>query len=102
MGIFATLPVALLTFALACLWLKHEMPAMKANRLLNLSLIADPLLRVSMMVYVCVPGMFIGINVTGDVLSAERGQHDASRDGHAYAAVVSGIVYGHHRNGPLL
>lgn len=62
---FATLPVALLTFALACLWLKHEMPAMKANRLLNLSLIADPLLRVSMMVYVCVPGMFIGINVTG-------------------------------------
>lgn len=65
MGIFATLPVALLIFALACLWLKHEMPAMKANRLLNLSLIADPLLRVSMMVYVCVPGMFIGINVTG-------------------------------------
>lgn len=62
---FATLPVALVTFALACLWLKHEMPSMKATRLLNLPLLADPLLRFSMLVYVCVPGIFIGVNVTG-------------------------------------
>ena len=62
---FATLPVAILTFALACLWLKNEMPSMKATRLLNLPLLADPLLRFSMLVYVCVPGMFIGVNVTG-------------------------------------
>jgi MFS family permease len=62
---FATLPVAIVTFVLACLWLKHEMPAMKAARLLNLSLLADPLLRFSMLVYICVPGMFIGVNVTG-------------------------------------
>ena len=62
---FATLPVAVVTFVLACLWLKHEMPAMKAARLLNLSLLADPLLRFSMLVYICVPGVFIGVNVTG-------------------------------------
>jgi predicted MFS family arabinose efflux permease len=53
------------TFALACLWLKHEMPPMKATRLLNLPLLTDPLLRFSMLVYLCVPGMFIGVNVTG-------------------------------------
>ena len=62
---FATLPVAIVTFVLACLWLKHEMPAMNAARLLNLSLLADPLLRFSMLVYICVPGVFIGVNVTG-------------------------------------
>ena len=62
---FATLPVAVVTFALACLWLKHEMPAMKTARLLNLPLLANPLLRFSMLVYLCVPGMFIGVNVTG-------------------------------------
>jgi MFS family permease len=62
---FATLPVAIVTFALACLWLKHEMPPMKATRLLNLPLLTDPLLRFSMLVYLCVPGMFIGVNVTG-------------------------------------
>lgn len=62
---FATLPVAIVTFVLACLWLKHEMPAMNAARLLNLTLLADPLLRFSMLVYICVPGVFIGVNVTG-------------------------------------
>lgn len=38
---------------------------MNAARLLNLSLLADPLLRFSMLVYICVPGVFIGVNVTG-------------------------------------
>ncbi|MBS2288232.1 MFS transporter, partial [Salmonella enterica subsp. enterica serovar Typhimurium] len=31
----------------------------------NLSLLTDPLLRLSMLIYVCVPGIFIGVNVTG-------------------------------------
>ncbi|RXW30138.1 MFS transporter [Enterobacter ludwigii] len=62
---FATLPVAVVTFMLASLWLKHEMPPMKATRLLNLPLLMNPLLRFSMLVYLCVPGMFIGVNVTG-------------------------------------
>ena len=62
---FATLPVAVVAFMLASLWLKHEMPPMKATRLLNLPLLMNPLLRFSMLVYLCVPGMFIGVNVTG-------------------------------------
>lgn len=62
---FATLPVVVVTFMLASLWLKHEMPPMKATRLLNLPLLINPLLRFSMLVYLCVPGMFIGVNVTG-------------------------------------
>lgn len=62
---FATLPVVVVTFMLASLWLKHEMPPMKATRLLNLPLLMNPLLRFSMLVYLCVPGMFIGVNVTG-------------------------------------
>lgn len=62
---FATLPVAIVTFVLACLWLKHGKPTMNAARLLNLPLLADPLLRFSMLVYFCVPGIFIGVNVTG-------------------------------------
>lgn len=62
---FATLPVAAATFVLACLWLKHEIPPATSRRLLNLRLLTDPLLRFSMLVYLCVPGIFIGINVTG-------------------------------------
>lgn len=62
---FATLPVAVATFVLACLWLKHEIPPATSRRLLNLRLLTDPLLRFSMLVYLCVPGIFIGINVTG-------------------------------------
>ncbi len=62
---FATLPVAIVTFVLACVWLNAEMPPKKTARLLNLSLLTDPLLRFSMLVYVCVPGIFIGVNVTG-------------------------------------
>ncbi|MFT0669089.1 MFS transporter, partial [Enterobacter hormaechei subsp. xiangfangensis] len=34
-------------------------------RTVNLSLLTDPLLRLSMLIYVCVPGIFIGVNVTG-------------------------------------
>ncbi|EOV2664821.1 TPA: MFS transporter [Enterobacter ludwigii] len=62
---FATTPVAAVTFFLACVWLKNERAPVKASRLLNLPLLADPLLRFSMLVYLCVPGMFIGVNVTG-------------------------------------
>ncbi len=35
------------------------------NRLGPLSLLADPLLRFAMLIYLCVPGMFIGVNVVG-------------------------------------
>ncbi|WP_220710543.1 MFS transporter [Enterobacter cancerogenus] len=63
---FATLPVAALAFVLAGLWLRNEKPQQTlTRRLLHLSLLKDPLLRFSMLVYLCVPGTFIGVNVMG-------------------------------------
>lgn len=62
---FVTLPVAAVTFALAWLWLSGEKPEKSPSRLLHLPLLKDPLLRFSMLVYLCVPGMFIGVNVVG-------------------------------------
>ncbi|WNJ33948.1 MFS transporter [Enterobacter hormaechei] len=62
---FATLPVAIVTFALACTWLKTEPSPINTTGTVNLSLLTDPLLRLSMLIYVCVPGIFIGVNVTG-------------------------------------
>lgn len=61
---FATLPVAALAFVLAGLWLRNEKPQQTlTRRLLHLPLLKDPLLRFSMLVYLCVPGTFIGVNV---------------------------------------
>lgn len=63
---FATLPVAALAFVLAGLWLRNEKPQQTlTRRLLHLPLLRDPLLRFSMLVYLCVPGTFIGVNVMG-------------------------------------
>lgn len=62
---YATLPVAIVTFVLACAWLKTEPSPINTTRIVNLSLLTDPLLRLSMLIYVCVPGIFIGVNVTG-------------------------------------
>lgn len=62
---FATLPVAIVTFAFAYAWLKTEPSPINTTRTVNLSLLTDPLLRLSMLIYVCVPGIFIGVNVTG-------------------------------------
>lgn len=63
---FATLPVAALAFVLAGLWLRNEKPQQTlTRRLLHLPLLKDPLLRFSMLVYLCVPGTFIGVNVMG-------------------------------------
>lgn len=62
---FASLPIALLTFGLAALWIKDERRVARPVALLRLSLLRDPLLRFSMLVYLCVPGTFIGINVVG-------------------------------------
>lgn len=62
---FATLPVAVITLLLAYLWLKADSTTMASTRLLHLPLLADTLLRFAMIVYLCVPGMFIGISVVG-------------------------------------
>lgn len=62
---FASLPVALITLALAGRWLNNGDGAPRPSRFLHLPLLADPLLRFAMLIYLCVPGMFIGINVVG-------------------------------------
>ena len=62
---FASLPVALLTFVLAVQWLNDTPGPVRPTRFLPLSLLADPLLRFAMLIYLCVPGMFIGVNVVG-------------------------------------
>ncbi|AYZ19033.1 MULTISPECIES: MFS transporter [Klebsiella] len=62
---FASLPIALLTFGLAALWLRDEKSIARPGGFLHISLLRDPLLRFSMLVYLCVPGTFIGINVVG-------------------------------------
>ncbi|TDN58524.1 MFS transporter [Scandinavium goeteborgense] len=62
---FATLPVALVTLMLAWLWLKDEPAPAESGRFLHLSLLRDPLLRFAMLVYLCVPGMFIGVSIIG-------------------------------------
>lgn len=62
---FATLPVALLTLLLASLWLKDEPVAGGSSRLLHLPLLRNSLLRFAMLIYLCVPGVFIGVSVVG-------------------------------------
>lgn len=62
---FATLPVAVLTLLLAYCWLNVASTTMASARLLHLPLLMDKLLRFAMIVYLCVPGMFIGISVVG-------------------------------------
>lgn len=62
---FATLPVAVITMVLAWRWLTHEKPQAAAIRVLHLPLLGKPMLQFSMLVYLCVPGIFIGVNVIG-------------------------------------
>ncbi len=50
---------------LAVRWLNDTHGPVRPTRFLPLSLLADPLLRFAMLIYLCVPGMFIGVNVVG-------------------------------------
>ncbi|STU62110.1 major facilitator family transporter [Klebsiella pneumoniae subsp. ozaenae] len=50
---------------LAVRWLNDTPGPVRPTRFLSLSLLADPLLRFAMLIYLCVPGMFIGVNVVG-------------------------------------
>lgn len=62
---FVSLPLAFITLGLAAAWLEDENNTPRTRRFLHLPLLRDPLLRFSMLVYLCVPGTFIGINVVG-------------------------------------
>lgn len=59
----ALLPLAILTAVLALTWLPAKTPSVSPGRLLDLGLLQQPLLRTAMLVYLCVPGVFIGANL---------------------------------------
>ncbi|SQA63079.1 High-copy suppressor of rspA [Yokenella regensburgei] len=60
---FASVPLSLITLLLAGCWLKPGKNASGPRPLLRLSLLRDPLLRFAMLIYLCVPGIFIGVSV---------------------------------------
>lgn len=80
---YANLPLALITLALALLWIKPDVPV-TARPTLDLGSIvkqlASPLLRVAMLVYLCIPGVFIGTSLIGILYLRGLG-YDATRTG---------------------
>nr|VXZ81173.1 Uncharacterised protein [Klebsiella pneumoniae] len=64
LGLYASLPVALLTFVLAVRWL-NDTPVRFARLAFFHCRCWPILLRFAMLIYLCVPGMFIGVNVVG-------------------------------------
>ncbi|SUH32252.1 membrane protein [Salmonella enterica subsp. enterica] len=99
---FATLPVAVLTLLLAYRWLNVASTTMASARLLHLPLLTDRLLRFAMIVYLCVPGMFIGISVVGMFLSTERRAAIACGGGVADDPLVDRFICRHYAYRTLL
>lgn len=63
---YANLPLALITLLLAWLWIKPDAPATARPSLEMGSLfkqIGNPMLRIAMLIYLCVPGVFIGTSL---------------------------------------
>lgn len=59
----ALLPLVLLTALLVLAWLPAREPVNHSAHLLDLGLLRQPLLRTAMLVYLCVPGVFVGANL---------------------------------------
>ena len=63
---YANLPLALFTLLLAWLWIKPDAPAIARPSLEMGNLfkqIGNPMLRIAMLIYLCVPGVFIGTSL---------------------------------------
>lgn len=80
---YANLPLALITLLLALLWIKPDMPA-SVRPPLDLGSIfkqaASPMLRVAMLVYLCIPGVFIGTSLIA-ILYVRGLGYDATQSG---------------------
>ncbi|KRP44603.1 Predicted arabinose efflux permease, MFS family [Pseudomonas libanensis] len=80
---YANLPLALITLLLALLWIKPDMPA-SVRPPLDLGSIfkqaASPMLRVAMLVYLCIPGVFIGTSLIA-ILYVRGLGYDATQAG---------------------
>lgn len=80
---YANLPLALITLLLALLWIKPDAPT-RVRPPLDLSSIfkqvASPMLRVAMLVYLCIPGVFIGTSLIA-ILYVRGLGYDATQTG---------------------
>ena len=80
---YANLPLALITLLLVLLWIKPDMPA-SVRPPLDLGSIfkqaASPMLRVAMLVYLCIPGVFIGTSLIA-ILYVRGLGYDATQAG---------------------
>ncbi|AZE76797.1 MFS transporter [Pseudomonas synxantha] len=80
---YANLPLALITLLLTLLWIKPDVPT-SARPPLDLGSIfkqaASPMLRVAMLVYLCIPGVFIGTSLIA-ILYVRGLGYDATQAG---------------------
>ncbi|MDE1530416.1 MFS transporter [Pseudomonas carnis] len=80
---YANLPLTLVTLLLALLWIKPDAPT-RVRPPLDLSSIfkqvASPMLRVAMLVYLCIPGVFIGTSLIAILYVRSLG-YDATQTG---------------------
>lgn len=80
---YANLPLALVTLLLVLLWIKPDAPT-RVRPPLDLSSIfkqvASPMLRVAMLVYLCIPGVFIGTSLIAILYVRSLG-YDATQTG---------------------
>ena len=80
---YANLPLTLVTLLLALLWIKPDAP-IRVRPPLDLSSIfkqvASPMLRVAMLVYLCIPGVFIGTSLIAILYVRSLG-YDATQTG---------------------
>ncbi|WLH85803.1 MFS transporter [Pseudomonas sp. FP2338] len=80
---YANLPLALITLLLAVLWIKPDVPATERPALDVGSIfkqIRSPMLRVAMLVYLCIPGVFIGTSLIAILYLRGLG-YDATQTG---------------------
>ena len=80
---YANLPLALITLLLAVLWIKPDVPATERPALDVGSIfkqIRSPMLRVAMLVYLCIPGVFIGTSLIAILYLRGLG-YDAAQTG---------------------
>lgn len=80
---YANLPLALITLLLALQWIKPDAPASVRPPLDLLSIFKQarsPMLRVAMLVYLCIPGIFIGTSLIAILYLRGLG-YDATRTG---------------------
>ncbi|ROL64906.1 MFS transporter [Pseudomonas vranovensis] len=69
---FAMLPLTLITVVLVLAWLPANPPLHAPQPMLELRLLGQPLLRTAMLIYLCVPGVFIGANLVAALYLQQR------------------------------